>query len=353
MLIESLLVAAMIDCSLSLSVSVDVDSFARFKAGQPIHGETLQWLGADSAASIALSSGKAVWLWGDTLVGSISNASERLIVSMPRNSIAVAASPTAPQLDFYARINHSNVHDQHTGFFTPANQSNWLWLLTGFELQGELFLLGVEVTHASGLPGFDFAIVGSVVVRVSNPNDAPYTWQWTKTSIPNTGGSETWNSAASVDGQRIFVLGQTGQFGATRLGHLSASDVLRDDWSQITVVQGALLSSFGPPETSLTFLPKLKRWALFVVPFGTNSLQVVLSPSARLDDTAAWTVRTIWQIALPYGDYPKVFCYAPKAHPELSNSSSVFLTLCSNTPKIDDLINATDLYVPVPIRINV
>ncbi len=342
----------MIDFSLSLSVSVDVDSFARFKAGQPIHGETLQWLGADSAASVALSSGKAVWLWGDTLVGSISNASERLIVSMPRNSIAIAASPTAP-LDFYARINHSNVHDQHTGFFTPANQSNWLWLLTGFELQGELFLLGAEVTNAPGLPGFDFEIVGSVVVRVSNPNDAPHNWQWTLMSIPNTTSSETWNSAAVVDGERIFVLGQTGQFGATRLGHLSAGDVLRDDWSQIKVVQSALLSSFGPPETSLSFLAKLKRWALFVVPYGTNDLQIVLSPSSRLDDAAAWTVQTIWQIALPYGDYPKVFCYAPKAHAELSNSSSIFLTFCSNTPKIDDLINATDLYVPVPIRINV
>lgn len=333
-----------------MSVSIDVPAMHRFRAGQPIRALSLQWLGADSAASIVLPSGGAsVWLWGDTLLGNLTASGDRNIVGMPRNSLAILRGST---LSFFARTNASNLHDAHVGFFSPPNATHWLWLVSGFALHGSLFLLGLEVApDPSGPPGFDFRTVGSVVVRVDNPDDDPLQWAYSVTTVPNTNASETWNAAAVVDQQRVYVLGQTGSYGGSRLGWLSVADVLRNDWSNVTLVQ-TVLDAFGPPETSLTFVPKLQRWIFFVVPFGSTQLQAVVSPSAHLDDTAAWTVTTIWQIAKPWGDYPRVFCYAPKLHPELSNATSLFLTLCSNTPQIGDLVSNPEIYVPLTLRID-
>lgn len=333
----------------ALSVSIDVPAMRWFRPGQPLVNASMHWLGADSAASVPLPGGASVWLWGDTLLGSMSHG-DRVIASMPRNSIAVQRGSA---FEFFARTNASNLHDTHVGFFSPPNATNWLWLVTGFTLRGSLFLLGLEVApDPAGQPGFDFRTVGSVVVRVPNPDDDPLLWQHTVISIPNTNASETWNAAAVVDQQRVYVLGQTGAYGGSRLGWLSVADVLRDDWANVTVVQDSVLAAFGPPETSLTFVPKLQRWIFFVVPFGSTQLQAVVSPSAQLDDTAAWTTATIWQIPKPWGDYPRVFCYAPKAHPELSNATSLFLTLCSNTPQIGDLVTNPEIYVPLTLRVS-
>lgn len=340
------------DCS--FAVSLDASRAPLFRAGQPIVGSSsLEWLGADVATSIVLSANRTLWLFGDTLLGSLSPNRTRNIVTMPRNSIALL-DRGAHALQFYARFDAATPSNAHLGFFSPANQSHWFWLTAGFVLRDSLFLLGVTCApDPNGSSGFAFQFVDTVVLRVANPLDDPFRWNWTLAAVvPGTNATTNWNTAATVVGSRLFLLGQAAG-GATRLASLRVADVLRDDWSALALVSDSVVDAFGPPETTLTFLPAIRRWLFLSVVFGSSDLTLYLSPSAALDDRRPWTSRVIWHIPPPFAPYPAVFCYAPKVHVEFSNATTLMVTLCCNTPQIQALTDNDELYVPLPLLIQV
>jgi hypothetical protein len=337
----------------SFSVSFDASRSPLFRAGQPIVGSSsLHWLGADVSTSIVLSQNRSVWLFGDTLVGTLTPNRTRNIVTMPRNSLALM-DRGAHALQFYVRYDAQTPSNEHLGFFSPANQSHWLWLTSGFLLHDTLFLLGVTCApDPSGSAGFAFQFVDTVVVRVANPLDDPLQWNWTLSHVPGTNATTNWNSAVTVVGDRVFVLGQTAG-GATRLAALRVTDVLHDNWSALTLVSDSVVDAFGPPETTLTFVTAIQRWIFFGVVFGSSDLTMYISQSSALDDQRAWSARVVWHIPPPFSPYPQAFCYAPKVHQEFSNATMLMITLCCNTPQIQGLINNDELYIPVPLLMRI
>lgn len=90
-----------------------------------------EWLGADTAFSLPIhlshSSESLLWLFSDTLFGTLNEDGTRNTQSMPRNSIALfqtdgQGTPTEPTLQHYTPSVAGG--DAHTGFFSPNNQSN-------------------------------------------------------------------------------------------------------------------------------------------------------------------------------------------------------------------------------------
>lgn len=128
-------------------------------------------------------------------------------------------------------------------------------------------------------------------------------------------------------------------------------------------LQPVPLFDFVPSETTLQYHPVLQMWIIVVA---NTFITTNVSIRVALDVTGPWSdMIPLYQIPdemLAGG----AFCYAGKAHPELSPPQEstpgaasgqylgelVFSFMC-NTPTIPELLNRTDIYVPRLIRTSI
>lgn len=110
----------------------------------------------------------------------------------------------------------------------------------------------------------------------------------------------------------------------------------------------ATLTELGPPETSFNYVDELQSWVFFGVDFLTTNLYMYASNSI----TGPYTKRLLYTIPPPYDKLPGTFCYAPKLHAELRASpDSRLFTLVCNAQNITDLLDNTNIYVPIAMKI--
>ena len=63
---------------------------------------------------------------------------------------------------------------------------------------------------------------------------------------------------------------------------------------------------------------------------------------------------SVYRLQAPYNDTSKVFCYAPKAHPELARAANeIILTFMSNTISFTDILDMPNVYIPQAVRIKI
>jgi hypothetical protein len=182
----------------------------------------LSWLGGDVAASVALSEERYVWIFGDTILGSVSERCaggvaycNRRVAGDPKrgmipNSVGVMTrgedGSFAPLATFWR-----TTYGQPRPIFEAAEADEFLWPLAAVRVGDRLLIIANRHTRASGL----YAL-GNVFVRVRNPHDRPDTWVYTRHDVPNvvdyTRGPTplTWSTALVPAGRFIYVFGEHG-----------------------------------------------------------------------------------------------------------------------------------------------
>lgn len=326
------------------------------------------WLGADGAVSIPLDKDRTLWIFGDTILGTMNDEGARK-GPMVRNTIAVQdiSSEGPGKVEFYWDLT-----DKVTGdFFHPADFAApyWYWPGVGAMVDGELFLFLYKLESGAGDPGFDFAIADLTLCRVSNPLDSPDTWKKSYQDLGVNGSHQGFSSAILVEEPYVYLLGyddgpenshmeRAGVLARIKTDRLKAGEG-RDAFEFWTEGQEGpawrptpenviRLFTPGTTEASLEYLPEKKLYLATSYRGFHEKMYVVTAPTLTGPWSEPLEVYTIPEVV----GQDNYHAYAMKSHPELARRpDELVLTYVVNSKDFWSVFRDNTIYYPRFVRV--
>lgn len=325
----------------------------------------LSWLGGDVATSAPVAERRWIWLFGDTLLGTVSDHCASGVTYCDRsidddpframipNSVGVMVrnedGSFSPLAKFW-RLEDG----QPAPIFAAANPGEFLWPIAAVHVQRHLIVAANRHTRKRGL----FAL-GNVVLRVDNPEASPDAWTYSRHPLPNVfdettdSGPLTWSTALTVVADFLYVFGERGVgFEArTVLCRLALDDIATPDWEPAPeyLLQsangltwsarfdlGRLHALEGLPGTSEATIAFDDRFGWYTFQIPPLAFEIRLY-TAR-DPIGPWRDRgVVYAIPPPWSPRPGCAgpqgcdvsgyaAYAVKAHPELAPAGGQVLS---------------------------
>jgi hypothetical protein len=323
------------------------------------------WRGADGDASVALAGSRILWLFGDTWITS-PHARVRQGGQIVRNSLAIEdlATGRPGKIGFYWRENAENPR----AAFRPKGGTGWLWPLSGVRLGQTLLIFFVQVVDTANTEqGFELS--GSVLARVSNPDDPPSEWRVDPCDIPffrhGPEGDTVFGSAClSLDGllymygyREDWKLGPQGRHVLlARAPTEAVTNADFSDWQFFTggawsrdLPQASPLFDGAATEMSVSWFPAERN---FIAVYSYCGLSPNILCRTALRPEGPWSGPTVLYECPEASWNPNYFCYGGKAHPELATmGNELIVTYSANAWDLDDLREDLRLYWPRFIRV--
>jgi hypothetical protein len=322
------------------------------------------WIGADGVYSIPLTGDTTLWLFSDTFVGKVKDG-KRLDARMINNSIALQRGTNQPEF-FYGTA----ADGQPASFIKPEHGSrrDYFWLCHGVRTtRGLYFFLQRVVTVKPGTP-FGFKLVDGWLACVANPDDPPPQWRITQTKVPFTSisakGGLIFGGAVLPEGEFIYVFGGDSRPEAKKAGMPNGMVVARAPaealgdftqwrflangaWQQDCKKVTPVFPNLGS-EYSVSWLPARKEYAAVYSEGIGGRIVLRLTPAL----TGQWSDPVLVYRCPEMNWSPKVFCYAAKAHPELTSAADeLLITYAANSWNFWDLFSDARLYWPRFVRV--
>jgi hypothetical protein len=325
----------------------------------------LAWLGGDVAASVPLADGRSVWLYGDTLLGTLRTdcpdeepycdrvADEDAFIA---NSVGIM--PPDGRVAFHWRR-----HDSEAApvFRAPA-PDEILWPLAVVRLGDQLLIAANRHTRAAGLTP-----VGNSYLVVADARGPPADWRVTAHAVPGVVALDdpvhalTWTTALVPEGGFVHVVGQRGVgfYAGTVLARLARDAITRPGWepaleylldtehgrttwSRVLEVDRLHVVEGLPGTTEATFEHHRGRgWLTYRLPPFGNTIEQYSASALEgpwHDDGVAYTLPAPWSgpchapaQTCPGGGW---IVYGVKSHPQLAPPGHVVLTY--NVNLLDD-----------------
>jgi len=322
-----------------------------------------EWLGADGAYSIAIKDNVILWLFGDTLIGSIENG-KRSINGMVNNSIAIqkGTDPSKASLGFFW---DKSCVERPAAFIKPDNKEAWFWPFDGIMVNNKLYLFLMEIKKRNDLSLFDFKITSTWLAVIENPKDNPMTWRVSKQRIPWGIFSASYNlyfgPSIVKSNSYIYIYGcfeKVNKTGVFQRG-LVLARVLEDDFPDFKkwhfFVNNKWISE--PVGISELFLNMAAEFSVFYHPvlnkyiavYTENGMSDKILIRTSQKPEGPWSESKIIYNCEEYQLYPnKILCYAAKAHPEITiKDNALILTYVCNT--LDEKLIKDNLYILRPM----
>jgi hypothetical protein len=322
------------------------------------------WVGADGSYSIPLTKDTTLWLFSDTLVGKVKDG-KRIETSMINNSIALQRGTNQPEF-FYS----TNSEGKPASFITPQEgpKGDYFWLAHGVRTARELyFFLQRVVTVEPGTP-FGFKAVDGWLAQVVNPDDSPPQWHITQTKVPFTKfspkGALSFGGAVLPKGEFVYIFGGDSRSETNKgrrsnglvlarapaegFGDFAKWQFLADgEWQGDSEKVTAVFPNVGS-EFSVSWLPARKAYAVVYSQGIGGKILIRLAP-----DLAGPWGEALEVFRCPEMDWPsKAFCYAAKAHPELTSApDELLITYAANSWDFWNLFKDARLYWPRFVRV--
>ncbi len=323
------------------------------------------WIGADGNYSIPLGDDTTLWLFSDTFVGEVKEGKRRN-ARMINNSVALQRGTNAPEF-FY----RTAADGKPASFIKPEHGSkrDYFWLAHGTRTsRGLYFFLQRVVTVRSDTP-FGFKLVDGWLAHVANPDAPPLQWRITQTKVPFTKisgkGALIFGGAVVRDGDYAYVFGGDSRPEAKKAGmpngmvlarvpaeqfadfahwRFLAKGVWQEDCKKVTPVFPSLGSEF-----SVSWLPGRKAYAAVYSEGIGGRILLRLAPALA----GPWG-EPAQVYRCPEMDWPsKAFCYAAKAHPELTGArDELLITYAANSWDFWELFKDARLYWPRFVRVS-
>ena len=323
-----------------------------------------RWRGADSASSVPLSAKKTLWLFGDTWIANPETGT-RKGGDVIRNSFAVQEIPeTGPgKIKF-----HWKEREGRPGAaFLPEKGPGWLWPLSGVRTGTALYLFFTRLLPNDSSLGFE--VRGSLLVVVSNPEKAPEEWVTEQHPVPfsfhGSNGDLFFGIACLVHRGFVYVFGvredwSRGMEGRSLLVGRSPLDAFHkvdftawrfrseDGWTK-NVSRAAALFEGAAPEMSVSFFPALNGFLAVYTSCGlSRDILARLAP----EPWGPWGKASVLFQCPETSRNKKYFCYAGKAHPELSRAENErIVTYAANSSDPEDHYRDALLYWPRFVRV--
>jgi hypothetical protein len=320
------------------------------------------WVGGDEAYSAVLGPGRILWLFGDSLLGTVRDGG-RPGAAMVNNTVAVQAGRGK---DAAIRFVAGKAKDgKPAALLTPADGPGWLWPQAAVRAGDRLFLFLQQIDRTSDPGVFGFKPIGQWLAVVENPDDDPEAWRVKQRKVLfaefTPGRERSWGSAVLAGGTHLYVYGyqQRGKgLGRRRLTVARVpADQLADfeawrfrtqeGWSD-RASEAAALADGMATECSVSAVPGGKG---YVAVYTENGL------GDRIVGRFADAPEGPWSTPLLLFRCPEmskdrgVFCYAAKAHPWAATGNDLLVSYCTNTWDFGRLFKDAAVYRPLFVRV--
>ena len=323
------------------------------------------WLGSDVAFSLPLNENKVLWLFGDTFIADQKNGKDRENAKIIRNSIGIQTGDlkSINSIKFYWQ----NKSNQAKSFFKNGNEQGFIWPLSCVLLNKKLFVFGLRVVQPDHTDVFGFRVIGNELIIIKNPYEDTENWNFQILKIPLNDKLSYIGSNILFDKDFLYIYGfQKGIPGWTmdikmivgRLNLFEGSDLT--DFSKLEFYDKTKtkwsnnLSNIKPvlsnknTEYSVSFVNSIQRYVLVGYQIRSNIINLRFSENPFGPFTEPTEV-----YVCPENEWnPNYFCYASKAHSELSESDDeLVISYVTNSKVLQSCLEDNRIYFPKFLKI--
>jgi len=325
---------------------------------------TKGWTGADGAYSVALADDVTLWLYSDTWIGDIVDGKHK-DAKMVNNTLALqhGKDPSTASVRFFWQTTRDG---KPAAFITPANGVGWFWISDGIEVDEKLYLFLMQIIKTIEDDVFGFKHIGTWLGEVENPNDEPLIWRIKQYKIPygrySKNGNLFFGSAVMRDGDFVYIYGSSedwskGMSGRSMIIARVRFDEMTDfekwrflsDGNWQAYIAGVTEHFNGTgTECSVCYQPAIKKYVVVYTENGmSRDILMRLSPTPVGPWSNAYKVYQCPE----YNWHESYFCYAAKAHPEISSKDELIVTYVCNSTDFWQMVRDSRIYFPCFLRI--
>ena len=325
------------------------------------------YLGADCAMSIGLGDDRVLWLFGDTLIGTLKDG-RRHPSGMPRNSIAIQRTGAPPH--FVGTFRWSETDGKPDSFWRlpEVHPDEWFWPVTGRVIDDTLVILGVSVVKGPGpCEALQFRVCRGWIIRVPNPSDDPANWSIQASPVGDPEGRVFLGMAHHLDGEWMYLFGfrrpadRNWKGLGTILARVPAALMADGDpllaaeyWSAdggwTTNAEDAAVM-FKPAVTEGSIHYDAPRRRFVATTYNSRNRDFLVTTAPEI--TGPWSEPlVVWQPAEhePLDDF---LSYTFRIHPHLSpDQDTLVLTYVVNAKEWEGLVSRPDTYYPRFVKLD-
>jgi hypothetical protein len=326
--------------------------------------KTEGWTGADGAYSLPLTDKVTLWLFGDTWIGKVADG-KHTGATMINNSIALQTgkNPATALVKFFPQATQQ---DKPAAFFEPEDGNGFFWISHGIVTDGKLYVFLMHIIKTGEEGVFGFKQIGTSLAEIDNPNDDPLEWRIHQHKVPygrySKDGNLFFGSAVMKDGDFVYVYGADEDWSkvvdgrsmivarvpADNIADFKQWRFFRDGQWQADLTGVAGLFAGTATEYSVCYQPSIRKYIAVYTEIGlSKNIMMRLSP----------TPTGPWSDAYRIFECPEVkwhktyFCYAAKAHPEISVKDELIVTYACNSTDFWQMAADARIYRPRFLKI--
>ena len=326
--------------------------------------KTEGWTGADGAYSVAMADDVTLWLYSDTWIGDVIEGKHK-DATMINNTIALqrGKDPATASVKFFWQTAKDG---KPAAFIRPTDEKGWFWIFDGIVADGKLYLFLVQIIKTNEKDVFGFKHVETWLGEVENPYDDPSAWRIRQYKIPygrySKDGNLFFGSAVMRDGDFIYIYGANedwskGMSGRSmivaRVPYKKIADFEQwrfySDGQWLPGMTGiSRLFNGAATEYSVCYQPAIKKYVVVYTENGmSENVLMRLSPTPVGPWSSAYKV-----FECPEVEWHKTyFCYAAKAHPEISELNELIVTYVCNSSDFWQMAADASIYRPRFVKI--
>jgi hypothetical protein len=322
------------------------------------------WTGADGAYSLPLTDEVTLWLFGDTWIGPVVDGRHK-DATMINNSIALQTgkNSAAASVKFFWG---SMQQGEPAAFFKPEAGKGFFWISHGIVTGEKLYIFLMHIVKTGEESVFGFKQVGTSLAVIDNPKDDPSEWRIHQHKVPygrySKNGDLFFGSAVMKDDDFIYIYGadedwSKGVGGRSMIVARVPADMMIDfgqwrffnngQWqAELAGTQGLFAGT--ATEYSVCYQPSIGQYIAVYTEIGlSENIMMRLSP----------TPTGPWSDAYRIYECPEVkwhktyFCYAAKAHPEISAKDELIITYACNSTDFWQMASDARIYRPRFLKI--
>ncbi|MFH0760321.1 MAG: DUF4185 domain-containing protein [Bacteroidota bacterium] len=354
---------AVLDCSCTRSGELQIRAESD-EAYNALFMRTNGWTGGDVACTVTLSDSLTLWLFGDSWIGPVVG-NRHQDAAMINNAVAFqhGKAVTPDKLEFY----FGQSGGRPASLFLPPDGRGFFWLTGGGILtRNGLFLFATQIVKIDGDSSvFGFEGAGNYIFSIRNPMEEPFRWQTEMVRTPfydiTADGSEiSFGAPQFTDKGFVYIYGTCFRKSDINrymiLARVPENDILQFNrwefytdgkWQPDFRKAGWLCDRFGA-EYSVSWHPGLKKYITIYSELGMSE-KIIMRTSARPE--GPWSGQQVIYNC-PEAAWDKdYFCYAARAHPELSGPDELLVSYVCNSTDFWKMAGDARIYVPKFIRI--
>lgn len=329
-----------------------------------LFNRTEGWTGADGAYSLPLADEVTLWLFSDTWIGEIIDGRHK-DATMINNSIALQTGkePVTASVKFFWQKTQQG---KSVAFFEPEDRNGFFWISHGIIAGGKLYIFLIQIVKTGEESVFGFKQISTSLAEIENPNNGPLEWRIKQHKVPygkySKDGDLFFGSAIMKDGDFVYIYGvdedwSKGMGGRSMIVARVPVDKMIDfeqwrffcngQWqTELTGASGLFAGT--ATEYSVCYQTSIGKYVAVYTEKGmSKNIIMRLSPTPTGPWSNAYRIHECPEVEW----HKTYFCYAAKAHPEISLENELIVTYVCNSTDFWQMAADARIYRPRFLKI--